>query len=329
MDLKNIMEKENVKAISCYEVKNFEISDFYLSEEINENTMFSICSISKLLTVIAVLIAKDEKIVDINDDVNKYLKNWELKGGKVLIKDLFLHQSGLVDADSSYGTYDINIGKPKVIELIQGKTKYLKEEICVKENPQTEFIYSDNNTLILEKLLEDIYNMNFREIIKMKILNPLQISNSEYIDFETIDNFNLVKGTDKSGTYIQKEKNIYPYDSVAGLWSTSKDLSTLMIELLKTYNGKSEKILKKETVKEMMSPQGIEGDTGYGVFAYKLRGKDVFYTQGWGEGFQSYMLGFLETGDGIIVIMNQNPAVEQLEGPIGNIVRDFVNKNCQ
>lgn len=102
-----------------------------------------------------------------------------------------------------------------------------------------------------------------------------------------------------------------------------------MIELLKTYNGKSEKILKKETVKEMMTPQGIEGDTGYGVFAYKLRGKDVFYTQGWGEGFQSYMLGFLETGDGIIVIMNQNPAVEQLEGSIGNIVRDFVNKNCQ
>jgi len=334
--INEVLTKNNVIGFSLSTIKNFEINKLSCfgtkegSVEVDEKTMFSACSISKLITTILVLIAKDEGLISLNEDINKHLKNWKLKsninGEVAAIEDLLTYQSGIVDADNSYDVYDLKTGRCNVHDLIKGKTIYIKEEISINRIPKSDFIYSDNNFLLLEKLLEDLYGKPFRELAKEKIFDPLEMANSQYIDYENLRSYDIALGHDKDGIKIEKHKNIYPYDSVAGLWTTSLDLSKLLIELLRGYKQEENKLLKNETVKAMMTAHGCVDFTGYGVFVYKLRGKEVFYTQGWGEGFQSYMLGFLEDGEGIIVMMNQNPGVEQMEGPIGEIVKDYIDE---
>jgi len=118
--------------------------------------------------------------------------------------------------------------------------------------------------------------------------------------------------------------NIYPYDSVAGLWTTTKDLGLLMKALFESYKGHSSDLLKHETTIAMFDQHGIN-DSGYGFFSCDVRGKKVFFTQGWGEGYQSYIFSYPNEGDALIVMMNQNPNVEQLDGPIGDVVRQYIN----
>lgn len=292
--------------------------------------MFSACSISKLITSILVLVAKDERLLFLDDDVNKHLKNWELKsdidGKFATIEDLLTYQSGIVDDEDSYNVYDLKTGKHSVYDLIDGRTGYVKEKITIKREPKSSFVYSDSNFLILEKLLEDLYKMPFRKLVKQKIFDPLEMRNSKYIDYHKLDSLDVAFGHDNNGNQVEKHKNIYPYDSVAGLWTTALDLSKLLVELLKGYREEKNKLLKCTTLEAMMTAHGCVDYAGYGVFVYKLRGKNVFYTQGWGVGFQSYMMGFLDDGDGIVIMMNQNPEMEQLEGPIGDIVRNFIDE---
>jgi len=329
INIENLMQQNNIKGLSYTEVKGSrEISthSYGVAIKNKHDALFSACSISKLLTTIAILQAKDEGLLNLKEDVNKYFKDWHLEGPVVTTEDLMINQSGLVDCEGSYGTYDSSIGKPKLIDLLNGKTTYVNEKVKVVKQPKENFIYSDNNTLILEKLLEDLYNMNYRELVYKKILKPLFMEDSRYLDFEDLNKTNYVCGTDSLGNDIKKEKNIYPYDSVAGLWTTSNDLSKLLVELLKSYNNESDLILKPETTREMMTSKGCVDFTGYGVFVYELRGKKVFYSQGWGDGFQSYILGFLEDGDGIVVMMNQNPGVEQMDGPIGEVVDAYIDE---
>ena len=328
IDLKDLMKKNNIKALSYKETNeaNVFLGVDSKSKTIGKNTLFSACSISRLLVAIAILQAKDENILDLKEDVNKYLIDWKLEGKEVCTEDLLINQSGISDVDDSFRTYDINTGKVDLIKLLNGKTSYIKEKVLVKNEPRKEFIYSDSNALVLEKLLEDIYKKDYRTIIREKILNPLGMINSTYMDIEDLEVINHAHGTDKLGKLISKGKNIYPYDSVAGFWSTSEELYVLMNELLNSYNNKSNKLLTHKTTKEMMTSHGCVDFTGYGVFVFKERGKKVFCSQGWGEGFQSYMLGFLDDSDGIVVIMNQNPGVEQMEGPIGKIIEAFINK---
>lgn len=330
INIERLMDRNNIRGLSYTEVnKNGQGETYSYGVDLKgfdnkSEALFSACSISRLLTTVAILQAKDEALLDLNEDINKYFKDWHLEGPAVTTEDLLINQSGIIDCDVSYETYNLTIGKPSLIDLLNGKTTYINEKVKVVEQPEKSFVYSDNNFLILEKLLEDLYDMNFREIVSKKILKPLGMHVSRYLDFENLDNENCVYGTDKMGNHIKKEKNIYPYDSVAGLWTTSKDLSKLVVELLKSFNGESDLILKPKTTKEMMTSKGCVDFTGYGVFVYELRGQKVFFSQGWGEGFQSYILGFLDEGDGIVVMMNQNPGVEQMDGPIGDVVRAYI-----
>ncbi|MBI9011871.1 MAG: beta-lactamase family protein [Clostridiales bacterium] len=332
INIENLLQKNNIKGLSYTVVKGSnEITTHSYGVDLKntgkkQNKLLSACSISRLLTTVDILQAKDEGILDLNDDVNKYLKSWHLEGSAVTTEDLLLNQSGIVDCEASYGTYKLSIGKPSLVDLLDGKTIYVKKKVKVVEHPRKSFVYSDNNFLVLEKLLEDLYDMSYRELVHQKILKPFGMEDSSYLDYDDLNRLKCIYGRDKLGNYIKKEKNIYPYDSVAGLWTTSNDLSKLLAELFKSYNNESDLLLKTETTKEMMSSKGCVDFTGYGVFVYEIRGRKVFHSQGWGEGFQSYMLGFLEDGDGIVVMMNQNPGVDQMDGPIGEIVTAFVEE---
>lgn len=155
IDLNVFMKENNIKALS-YKATN-EVNVFLgvnsKCKAIDKNTLFNTCSISKLLTAIAILQAKDEKLLNLEENVNKYLIDWKLEDKEVHVEDLLIDQSGISDVEGSFETYDRNIGKVDILKLLNGETSYFKKKIVVTKEPRKEFIYSDNNGLILEKLL--------------------------------------------------------------------------------------------------------------------------------------------------------------------------------
>jgi CubicO group peptidase (beta-lactamase class C family) len=99
------------------------------------------------------------------------------------------------------------------------------------------------------------------------------------------------------------------------LTTTPTDLAAFTLEMIRSYQGKSEKILSQRTTKQLFT---IEGDTddlikrllpnafdGLGVFLVG-EGKDLAFAHpGTNDpGFTSWLIGWPERGTGVVIMTN-------------------------
>jgi hypothetical protein len=114
------------------------------------------------------------------------------------------------------------------------------------------------------------------------------------------------------GEQIEGGWRLHPELAAAGLWSTPTDLAQLVIETQKSNEGKSNRILSKEMTKIMLSPQ-IE-NVGLGVFVDGQGLSARFNSSGSEVGYKSYAVGYLQSGQGAVVMTNsENGAQLALE----------------
>ena len=90
----------------------------------------------------------------------------------------------------------------------------------------------------------------------------------------------------------------------AGLWTTPTDLANYIIEHWLSLQGKSNKILTKESEVKMVTPF-IPG-SGYGQgFGITFKGTEIYFGHSGGnEGFLSNKVIDKESGFGAVVIIN-------------------------
>src|SRR4030095_6987713 len=65
---------------------------------ITSSTVFPLASITKSFTAMSVLIAAEQGILTLDDDVSKYIPDWSNREHRVTIRHLLTHTSGLRDA---------------------------------------------------------------------------------------------------------------------------------------------------------------------------------------------------------------------------------------
>ena len=119
--LKNInieerMKRYNVQGLSITLLEDGEISgtenygilEVESNRKVNEESIFSACSISKFLTGILAMKLVEEGLLNLDDDVNESLLSWKVpendftKNKKVTLRNLLSHQSGIKDPESSF-----------------------------------------------------------------------------------------------------------------------------------------------------------------------------------------------------------------------------------
>ena len=108
-------------------------------------------------------------------------------------------------------------------------------------------------------------------------------------------------GHDTSGNELPGGWRIMPELAAGGLWSSAMDLALLLLALERAYRGESGALLTQPTARTMMTQQN-GGPYGLGA-AIAGGGKDrVLMKRGQNIGYQSYLLLFPETGQGIVVL---------------------------
>lgn len=97
-----------------------------------------------MVTALCVLRLYQDGIVDINENVNRYLSSWKLLPNKyaVTLANLLAHQAGIIDADGSFGQYIEGDAIPRNIDILNGNSAYNNQEVYVKCTPETQFEYS-------------------------------------------------------------------------------------------------------------------------------------------------------------------------------------------
>ncbi|WP_461610740.1 serine hydrolase domain-containing protein [Cytobacillus kochii] len=335
LNIEESMKALHIQGLTITTIKNkkiFQSEQYGVSNKHDQfpvmgNTMFNVCSISKLLTTVLACKLIDEQLLQLDTPINELATTWTISSNtpspSLTLRQLLSHQSGIIDPPNSFLPYQKRWGYPTVEQLFLGKTEYCREPIIRQENQVGRFHYADANFCLIEKLIEGVTGKSFTLLMEEKVLQPLGMACSTY---EVTYGKNISQGHDRNGATVKEKYPHYPYPAASGLWSTSKDISKLMIELMDAIVGDSKLGLSPLTINEMFTSQGECEWLGLGCFLGSTSNGFELSSLGWGVGFQSLLALYPQKKEGIIILTNTELGIHQMDGLIGEIYRAFIGK---
>lgn len=281
-------------------------------EPVTQNTLFQAASISKVLTAIAFMKLKERKEIDLDTDVNSYLKSWKIPSNngwqpKVTLRELLSHTAGMTV--SGFGGYSIHEARPTTIQILNGV--YPANSLPVKVNifPGTHARYSGGGFIVAQLILEDKFNLPFVNVMDSLVLSPL---NLKWSTFE--QPISKAKQQLTATGYVLDYQpinggcDIHPEMSAAGLWTNPLELAKIIIEIQKAVRGKSD-FISAQSANEMLTQQNTDA-TGIGIgfwFYQDSKGDSLLFTHAGGnDGFQSLFFGYKNLGKGVVVMINSS-----------------------
>jgi len=305
------------------------------SRTVDDNSIFHACSISKMVTALCVLRLAQDGVLDLNKDVNKMLTSWKIPDNeftaqkKITLSHLLSHQAGFYDSDGSFEPYKDGGPVPAPLDIVKGATCYNREEVHAKYVPGTNFAYSDAGYCVIAQVLMDILGETVIDLANRIVFKPLGLSRTFFweIGKDPLDLINCVAGHDNNGDVVDGVRAFYPNIEGAAMWTTSKELALIALDIIKAYHSMKSKILDQTTAKLMLSPFGCTDHMGMGVFLdADENGMPFFFSQGWGVGMQCKIRTYYETQCGVVVMTNSEPGIEQDAALVGEII-GYVSKN--
>lgn len=267
-------EYDQVPGITVGVVKDQELiwSKGFGSLDVKKNlpatpaTVFSICSISKLFTSIAIMQLYDQGKLRLDDSVSVYLPKYNLKqqfktSGPVTIRGLLTHSSGL-PRESEYPYWT---GPDFPFPTQQQITDKLGSQQTLYPS-STYFQYSNLGMTLLGEVVEKVSGKPYDVYVEDNILKPLRLANThpslpvaEYGKTMAIGYGAIKRDRTRDQIALFDARGI---KAAAGYASNVDDLARFaswQFRLLAT--GKTE-ILEASTLKEMQRVQWVDPDWG-------------------------------------------------------------------
>jgi CubicO group peptidase (beta-lactamase class C family) len=314
--LEDRMKFYNAYGVSIAVIKDYKIewtkgygfTDSLKQKPITEETLFQAGSNSKSLNAVCVLKLVQEGKLNLDADINNYLKTWKFpydslsKGKKITIKNLLSHTAGLnVDGFFGYKNWETI---PTILQVLDGKKPANSEAVRSIFEPSLKFQYSGGGTTISQLIIQDVTGKPYDEYMFENVLKPLNMKNSFFTQPPPKNKQNLLAtGYYTDGKSVPGKYHIYPEQAAAGLWTNPTDLAKYVIETQLSLIGKSRKILSKEMTEVQLTPY-IDNEAALGVFIKNKNGVKSFEHGGVIEGYVSQYIGTLEGGNGVVVMTN-------------------------
>ena len=167
------------KGDSIVYLRSFGLADLETKEQNTPNTLFNIGSISKTFVAYGILQLVQENRMSLEDSIYKYFPDFDNPGiaGKVKIKHLLTHTSGLPDIRDNYGDsiFYLTAKDPENFEPIK-KAKSLNFE------PGEKYEYSNPAFNGLALIIEQVTGMKWQEYIINNIFIPSGLITSTITD---------------------------------------------------------------------------------------------------------------------------------------------------
>lgn len=248
------------------------IANVPFSIPVKTNTIFSINSISKVFTSVAVMQLQEQNKLHINDLISRYIDSIPDNWKKITIKQLMSHTSGLPDIEDEKGL----IGD-KGQDSAWAKVKKLPLQSEVGEK----FNYNATNYYILQRIIEKCSATTFEKFVRKNQFDVLGMKEIYYGNsYDVIKNkcptYSYYSQDKITGEYIKGTKLKETYEEFpskmitdAGAFTTAEEMSKWIIGL------QLGKLLKKnEDIETIWEPVKLNNGTydGFGgiLNAYAL-----------------------------------------------------------
>jgi CubicO group peptidase (beta-lactamase class C family) len=309
----------NVPGVSVAVIKDFKIEwargygvmDAATNAPVTTDTLFQAASISKTIAAMTSMKAVQNGRFALDQDVNTILKSWKLPGGEytkerpVTPRSLMSHTSGTGDGFGFPG-YSPDAPLPTLPQILDGQAPSNLRPVRLERPPLTGYKYSGGGAMIQQLALMDAVGRPFAEIARDWVLTPIGMTNSTYEQpLPAARQKQASFAHDRMGARMNAPWHVYPEQAAAGLWTTPTDLAMFLIEVQRTLEGQSTRVLTRANMLEMVTPVGV-GPYAVGFQASKQGEGWYFGHSGGNWGFQCNMIAHRLKGYGLVIMTNSD-----------------------
>jgi CubicO group peptidase (beta-lactamase class C family) len=284
------------------------VADAATRRPVTTATLFQAASMSKPLTAVAVLQLVAAHRLSLDQNVNDALRSWHLPdaeiahGKPVTIRELLSHTAGV--SVSGFLGFAIGDSIPTVPQILDGVPPAHNPPVRVVAEPGKAWSYSGGGYTILQQLVADVTGRPFATVLADGVLAPAKMSSSTFDQPLPVTRREASAfGHLGDGKPIEGGSHVFPQLAAAGLWTTPTDLARFVMAVQRA-TREDGGLLPRSLAKEMITP-GL-GNWGLGLLVTGAGDSEIFTHNGANEGFRGVFFGFVNKGDGVVVMTNSD-----------------------
>lgn len=240
-------DADKVPAASVAVLADGELHEFAFGT--GTESRFQACSISKPIAAAVALRLAAEGRLDLDEDVNTYLKSWRLPGldgwdVRVTVRHLITHTSTLTT--HGFPGYAEGEPQPTLTQILDGEAPANTLPVRVDGVPGLTFRYSGGGFQLLQLLLEDVTGRPYAELAHEYVLEPFGMATA---GFEAVDAAPAHVG----GEPVEGGWHRYPEQAAAGLWCRPADLVRFFAALAEAAEGAPDAVLPQALAAEALT----------------------------------------------------------------------------
>lgn len=296
----------------------------YLAPEKNiltkTNTIYRIASISKVVVASCIMMLYDEGLIDIKEDISKYLgfslRNPYFPEEKITLEMVMTQTSSICDGEDPILGYDGVNGPHFFVSLERLLTdpsyEYYTPKTFLNSRPGTTFCYSNFGCGILACVVEKLTGTYFTDFVRERLLLPMGLDASFRVDdIKNLDNIASLYDEKDGKLVLCRDKDLFlkyvfpRYElgnnfrgPAGGLFISPTDLTIFMQMLMNNGIIYGKRYLKEETVKLMKEihwetkdkPDGLYYKKGLQLLILDRNHKRLYGHTGSAYGLRSFML---------------------------------------
>lgn len=309
--------------------KSFGLADFKNKKPLTDESVFNIASISKQFTAAAVMLSVERGLLSLDDSLAKYFP--EIPYAGITVRQMLTHTSGLPEQNEfmfKYWNREAPITNKDMVEFL---VKY-KPEAAFK--PGEDFKYCNTNYSLLAMIVEKASGQTFQDFVTKNVFEPLEMRQTRFLNpsagnYKTIPNQTENYIADTEGKEFLLPQDIPEYKNAVALTGLvgAGNIHSTATDLLKWQESlKTAKILKRESIEQMESPQvkaSVDGSDayGYGLAIKSIYGDTRVYHYGGTLGYWNSLQHFKKT-DRTIIVLTNNESEKGLTNALAAILFD-------
>jgi CubicO group peptidase (beta-lactamase class C family) len=259
----------------------------YLQEQmVQPGSIYDLASLTKILaTTLAIMKMYDEGCIDLNRSISHYLPEIEhTNKANITLNQLLLHEGGLIPyipyyketldakgnaSDAFYSDINKDCKHILVAENLYLDERFIDtfyQRILYSETSDTgNYIYSDNDFILLGKVVERQSGLTLDEYCKKHFYVPMGLNSISYLPLDKMRYERIIPSTKETG-FRNKELRGYVHDQGsaimggiaghAGLFGNAYDIACLIQMLIDKGTWGDKKYINKETIEKFTAYQG-------------------------------------------------------------------------
>lgn len=252
------------------------VTDLEKQSKTTTSTIYSICSISKLFTSIALMQLRDQGLIRLDDPIDKHLPWYTLEqsydqSAPITIQSLLTHSSGL-PRESDYPYWNAPFFEFPTREKMIEQLKNQRTLYCA----DTYYQYSNLGLTLAGEIVTEVSGKDYKTYVIENIIEPLGLKDTRPEMPEDLWGKQLAIGY--SARTRDGKRNKLPFfqanaiTPAAGFTSTAEDLSRFAAWQFRLLETNRTEILEANTLREMQRVHWLESDwktargLGFGVY---------------------------------------------------------------